>query len=319
MSRLLLLITVAAAVAIASVPAAAATAVQLRDHLAVAGETITLGDLFTDAGQAAEVAVARAPAPGKRVLLNATGVASLARRHGLVWHAAGARTIAVRRDGRTVPQEDVLAGLRKALAERSDGADIELRLTGRIPILQVARDQDATVEVEDFRFDRDRMRFQAVLAFPADAADPRRARITGRVIEVVEVPVLARPLAGDAIIRRRDIDYRRVAARQVGRDTVTDAREMIGKSPRRRLRSGQPLRVRDLRVPILVSKGAAVSMVYQAGQMRLTATGRALEGGAKGDLIRVLNNRSRRTVEATVVAGGTVAVGPQGPMRVVRR
>lgn len=319
MSRLLLLVIVAVSVAVTSVPAAAATAVQLRGRLVVAGETITLGDLFADAGQAAEVAVARAPAPGNRVLLNAAGVANLARRNGLVWHTAGARTVAVRRDGRTVPQEEVLAGLRAALAQRIDGTNFELRLTGRNSMPQVALDQDATVAVEDFRLDRERMRFQAVLAVPADAPDAHRVRVTGRVIEVVEIPVLTRPLAGDAVIRRRDIEYRRVAVRQLGRDAVTDASELIGKSPRRRLRSGQPLRVRDLRVPILITKGAAVRMVYRVGQMKLTATGRALEDGAKGDLIRVLNSRSRRTVEVTVLPGGTVAVGPQGPTQVVRR
>ena len=55
------------------------------------------------------------------------------------------------------------------------------------------------------------------------------------------------------------------------------------------------------------------NIVLQFGNMSLTAQGRAVEDGAKGDTIRVLNTTSNRQVEGIVVAPDTVSVsiGPR--------
>jgi flagella basal body P-ring formation protein FlgA len=44
--------------------------------------------------------------------------------------------------------------------------------------------------------------------------------------------------------------------------------------------------------------------------MRLTAQGRALQDGAAGEVIRVVNTKSNTTVTGVVVADGTVSVAP---------
>jgi flagella basal body P-ring formation protein FlgA len=44
--------------------------------------------------------------------------------------------------------------------------------------------------------------------------------------------------------------------------------------------------------------------------MRLTATGRALENGSRGEVVRVVNTMSKKTVSGQVVAAETVAVRP---------
>src|SRR4051812_14110647 len=83
----------AAAVLIAS-PAFAGQAVTLKADTADADGTVTLGDLFDGAGQAAGVPVATRQ--GATVALNAASVQLAARRAGLDWaNAEGLRTIVV--------------------------------------------------------------------------------------------------------------------------------------------------------------------------------------------------------------------------------
>ena len=47
--------------------------------------------------------------------------------------------------------------------------------------------------------------------------------------------------------------------------------------------------------------------------MALTALGRALDDGALGDTIRVLNSQTKIVVDATVSGNGHVSVAPASP------
>ena len=300
----------AALLAAAAGSAAAATPVQLRNSILVADDTVTLGDLFADAGSAADVVVAKAPPPGKQIALRARGIAVLARKHGLNWQRTNnRRTVAVRRDGTPVPHEQIVEEIELALADRMDGADIEIRIAGRGAELTVARDETPAVAVDDLRFDRSRGRFTATLAVPADSADARRVSVSGRVFEAITIPVLGNRVAVGEIVQESDLAYRKVRVEKVARNMITDASALIGQSPRRPMQLNRPLRAGDLGTPVLIDKGAIVTMVFQSGPISLTATGRALEKGGQGDVIRVLNTRSRRTVEATVEQPGKVVVG----------
>lgn len=290
--------------------AAAATAVQLRNSILVADDTVTLGDLFEDAGSASDVVVARAPLPGKQMALRTRGIAALARKHGLNWRrTSNRRTVSVRRDGTPVPHEQITEELELALADRMDGADIEIQIAGRGADLTVARGETPAVAVDDLQLDRTRGRFTAILSVPADSADARRVSLSGRVFQAMSVPVLKNRVAIGEVVQESDLVYRKMRVEKIGRNMVTDASALIGKSPRRPLQLNRPLRADDLGTPVLVEKGSMVTMTFETGLISLTATGRALEKGGRGDVIRVLNTRSRRTVEATVEQPGRVVVG----------
>ena len=62
--------------------------------------------------------------------------------------------------------------------------------------------------------------------------------------------------------------------------------------------------------PAMVQKGATVLMVLDSPGIALTAQGQAMEAGAIGERIRVLNPISRAVVEAEVVGPDRVRVAP---------
>ena len=51
-----------------------------------------------------------------------------------------------------------------------------------------------------------------------------------------------------------------------------------------------------------------VTIVLRSGALMLTARGKALEDGAEGASVRVLNPRSERVVQATVISPDTVEI-----------
>jgi len=71
-----------------------------------------------------------------------------------------------------------------------------------------------------------------------------------------------------------------------------------------------PVKRANIRKPVLVPKGAIVTMVLKTDRMILTAQGRALQGGSEGDVIRILNAKTHKVVDGTVINPGTVSVIP---------
>lgn len=85
--------------------------------------------------------------------------------------------------------------------------------------------------------------------------------------------------------------------------------EVLGKEARVMLYPGRPIRLDQIGPPALVERNQIVSLVYQAGGLRIATEARALDRAALGEPVRVMNLASRKTVSGTVVADGSVAVG----------
>jgi flagella basal body P-ring formation protein FlgA len=83
---------------------------------------------------------------------------------------------------------------------------------------------------------------------------------------------------------------------------------LAGKEARRLIPKGAALREVDFRAPLLVERNAPVVMEYAKGVLVMTTEGRALSNGSKGDVVKVINARSKTIVLARVVARGKVVV-----------
>jgi flagella basal body P-ring formation protein FlgA len=125
---------------------------------------------------------------------------------------------------------------------------------------------------------------------------------------MTEVPVLkTRKRRGD-VITKSDIEILRMRSDSIAHDVVLNMDELIGTTPRTSLNSGQPVRGFDLQMPKIVKRSDNITMVYNSGAIYIETLGRALQDGAKGDLIRVLNESSKRSVMAEVIGDRVVQV-----------
>src|SRR3546814_10261319 len=92
MKQIIVMLCAAAAFVFAVTSVHAAT---LRPRAEVAGAQVTLGDLFDGLDpRQASIAIARAPAPGREVLLDAAWIDRLVRAYRITWeNSAGQRQI----------------------------------------------------------------------------------------------------------------------------------------------------------------------------------------------------------------------------------
>ena len=82
----------------------------------------------------------------------------------------------------------------------------------------------------------------------------------------------------------------------------------------RSVRAGcRPIRIGDLIKPPLVQRNDTVTLIYEVPGIVLTIRGKAADSGAEGDVISVLNEQSKRTVQGTIVGPGRVLVSNGSP------
>jgi flagella basal body P-ring formation protein FlgA len=301
----------ALATALLAAPCAFADAPQpviLKERLVAHGPAITLGDLFDNAGEAAGLAVARAPQPGGRVSIDPAHVQSLAAQSGLSWaNAGGVLRVTVERAARIIPAAEVEALIEEMLFVET-GKTHQVSLSSHSAQLAAPLDSLGAPEVVRFEHDAHSGLFRAdVAAWPGGQAET----LAGRAEAVSDLPVLARPVARGQIISASDIEWVQLPESRVRAEHVSSEASLIGMAARRALRPGEPLREFDIEAPTLIARGEIVSLVFRSGALTLAARARAMEDGAEGELIRFVNLQSNRTVEAVAEGAGRArVVGP---------
>jgi flagella basal body P-ring formation protein FlgA len=179
--------------------------------------------------------------------------------------------------------------------------------------LQLPGEAMPSVKIQRLQLDPQTRRFSAMLTGGEGQAQmKRRISATGRYHRLVDIPVLVRRMRSRETIEQRDIRQVTVRADKIDNNTLHNAEDLIGMSPLRTLSADRAIKRSEIRMPVLVPKGSIVTMVFQTSRLTLTAQGKALQDGSKGDTIRVLNAKTDKTIDGTVVNSGTVNVKSAG-------
>lgn len=84
--------------------------------------------------------------------------------------------------------------------------------------------------------------------------------------------------------------------------------DVIGQEARVALYAGRPILMGDIGPPAVISRNQIVPLRYNANGISIATEGRALERGAIGDRIRVMNLGSRATLFGQILDDGTIRV-----------
>lgn len=290
-----------------------AHAVGLRGSVVVEAEMVRLGDLFTVDGDLADTVVATAPLPGRKETYGTMRLVSIAYQNKLKWTPRGPYDrVLVERSGRPIDRSEIEERIKEALIANGMPSDKKIVLANRRLALYVPTGSTAPLRVQHARLQMSTGRFTAIIEVPTGSTSVRRIQVRGKALTMVDVPVLARKMRRGDVIGENDLVTVVMTTDALKRDTILDSDEIVGKTPRRLLRDGVPLRPSDLRRPVVVAKGSLVMLVVKTKHMLLTARGRALHNAAKGDVVKVLNTRSNATVEGIVIGPNKVKISYPG-------
>ncbi|MFP4312704.1 MAG: flagellar basal body P-ring formation chaperone FlgA [Alphaproteobacteria bacterium] len=287
----------------------AANAVELRNNNVIEGSVITLGDIFYNLPANEDKVLGPAPRPGAELVLDARTLLRVARALDLPWRPVdSSEFIVLERAATLITADEIENELIDAIKTSGYHGDFELSLPHNTTEIILPQDQPGTFEISDLDINSENDFFSAIIYAPNADNPLQTMRVSGKMHQVVNVPVLKDTLRNGHLIRARDIGYQKMRAKTLNHDVILSADELIGMTPRRMIFTDKPIKMSEIEAPQIVQRGQNITMIFKNGSMELTAMGKALENGAKGDLIRVVNASSSRTVSALVTAEKEVRI-----------
>ena len=177
----------------------------------------------------------------------------------------------------------------------SDGR-IELRLPQGLP--------EMGVRLDDFTFDARSGMFVARLI----NAQGESIGFRGQALIAVPIYVPVRRLPTGTLLSEADFHMVDIAMMALPAHTLRSPQDILGMESRRILLGGRPVVAGSISEPLVVERGDMVTIILSSGGLNLSAPGKALEDGAKGQDVRIVNLKSNATLTAKVVTEGVVEV-----------
>lgn len=290
----------------------------LKANATVSGDVVRIGDLISNAGDVADVAIFRAPDIGNTGMVPAARIIEAVRAHQLIGvDTRNLTEIAVTRSSRAITRADVQAQIaRFFVGQHGLGKAEAFEVTFDRDVRPLHVEPSVTGELQVVRgyYDQRTGRFDVLFDLPGSASAKRQPlRYTGSMFEAVEVAVVRRPLSKGDVIRDNDISIEKKRRAEVVGDVAGGADAVIGMSVKQAMRAGQIVRRNDLARPELVARNEMVTIHYEVPGIRITLRGKSTDSGALGDVVSVQNIQSKRTVQGTVTGPGLVTISPALP------
>jgi len=284
----------------------------LRANVTVTSDVVRVGDLIDNAGSAALVPVYRSPDLGTTGALPVAQVLNVLRAKQVIGVMTGdIKEVQVTRLARTLANKDLEDAVASAIERRfglGEAANIAVTFDRGISEMRLDASNTGALQPVATRYDARGGRFDVTFEINNDStAAPTKLRLTGTAIETVEVAVLTRDIDRTDVLKSSDVAQERRPKAEVTGEAALRERA-VGMQLRRPMRAGTPIRVADIVKPEFVSRDQSVTVIYQVPGIYLTTRGKAIDSGAEGDTVSVLNLQTKRTLTGTVTARGQVTV-----------
>lgn len=284
----------------------------LRASVTVSSDVVRVGDLIDNAGSTALIPVYRSPDLGTTGALPVAQVLSVLRAKQVIGVMTGdIKEVQVTRLARTLANKDLETAVASALERRfglGEAANISVTLDRGVSDIRLDASNTGSLQAVATRYDARGGRFDIAFEINNDSNPaPTKLRLTGTAIETVEVAVLTRDIDRSEMLKSSDVTQERRPKAEVTGEPAQRERA-VGMQLRRPMRAGAPIRVADIAKPEFVSRDQSVTVIYQVPGIYLTTRGKAIESGAEGDTVSVLNLQTKRTLSGVVTGRGQVTV-----------
>lgn len=280
----------------------------LRADITVTGPLVTLGDMFADAGDAADQPLFRAPQPGTSGLVRLPDIEAALARIGIAsFEANGLSGIHVTRAAALVDEAALTALIAEDLAGRGIlGAGMSVDALYAKPVAPIHAEAVANpATITSLRYLPGSGAFTARFII---AGQEQPLDVSGTIELMIEAPHIKASLPAGTLLSPDNVEMRPVPLKHVESTGTARLDDVLGKTLLRQSREGMMLKPNDVAVPLLISKNDAVTIYFRKGPMTLTVKGQAVTNASQGAPLQVLNLMSKRIISATAIAPGTVQV-----------
>jgi flagella basal body P-ring formation protein FlgA len=221
---------------------------------------------------------------------------------GILTLAAGTLTLAAAAQlARWQPPETIAAAARAAAIAAGAGEVETVAVAARLKLAECGGPLDATIE-------RPVQRGSGTIAVSCGAPTPWRLFVPVRATNPVAVLVLTRNVQGGETIAPGDVAVEQRPSASLPYDYLSEPHQAVGSTLRRTQTLGAVLIPAALELPMIVERGALVTVIAGDGPVTVKSDGVALEGARRGQRLRV-RSASGRIIVGTAEGPGQVRVG----------
>lgn len=286
-----------------------AQAIGLKENNVINSDTITLGDIFYDLPRNEARVLGAAPRPGKDMHLDARTLLRIALALDLPWRpSSNADKVTLTRAATIIEYPQIKEALYTALYDEGVFGDFEVMIPDAYQRIILPEDAPAQLSITKINVGANQDKFEATIVAPSADNPIHHFQVKGHISAVISVPVLTRNIQNGQTITERDIQYIKIKESSFSRDTIADSGVLVGMTARRLLVSGRPIKRNDIVAKQIIERGSLVILSLAEGHMNISTQAKALENGAKGDIIRVTNTGSNKTIHARVIGNNRVVV-----------
>lgn len=208
----------------------------------------------------------------------------------------------------TLELDDIVEAIRAEFVEQGFDDNVELELFGGQTKFDLGDISDAKILLSNFSAIEDDDKFTVDAEIFADGKSVTTTKLVGRYFILEKILVLTKDIAKDEIIKKENLTQIIIRSNRLRDDVVKEENNLLGKQAIRTIKKGKPITSRDIRDKIVIKKGQMIMVVYKNKGLQITSKMEAIEDGAKGQRIRLINNKSNKEVVGRVVDKNMVEV-----------
>ena len=285
-------------------------------EISVRNNEIRMSDLFYNVTPNNDLVVASAPRVGSKLLFRFRDLETFARKSTLSWQPKSKRVSRiVTRASRQIHLSIINELLEKELSSRILNYEVEIELFNTKRRILVPDGEQIQPEIAELHYDDRSRLIKASLLILFKNSEQMKIRLTGRVHPLIAMPVLKTHLSSGDIIKPHHIAWKNIRVKRTNYNTISSVKELVDKVARRPLIAGRMIRASDVESLKLVHKGDFVTIQLRNATMSLSTRGISIESGSRNDIIRIQNPRSKKIIEAKVIAPNLTII--QIPQKII--
>lgn len=208
----------------------------------------------------------------------------------------------------TLELDDIVEAIRAEFVEQGFDDNVELELFGGQTKFDLGDISDAKILLSNFSAIEDDDKFTVDAEIFADGKSVATTKLVGRYFVLEKVLVPTKDITKDEIIKKENLTQIIIRSNRLRDDVIKEENNLLGKQAIRTIKEGKPITSRDIRDEIVIKKGQMIMVVYKYKGLQITSKMEAIEDGAKGQRIRLINNKSNKEVVGRVVDKNMVEV-----------
>ncbi len=144
--------------------------------------------------------------------------------------------------------------------------------------------------------------------FKIDGVFQKKIGVQVNIEVLCDVVVANRPLARYKLLTRDDLTFKTMDITRLSSSVIMDIDSVLGKRLRKSINAKTVLTANLVESPPIVKRGDVVSIILESDGFRITAVGKIMKKGHKGEMLKVLNLDSKKEIYAKVIDPYTVKV-----------